>query len=365
MQYWKTHQKSIILTHLNLINDKKLNFVIWQQKNEQRYTYHGSFKVISRTTCQIKIDESELDLFDNEIPFFCHISELDIIFKKDHYNRMGQFLEFSLPSDIQIYERRKNKRYHYLYQDHKNITYHSEHNDPKTHLPVFVQSSVLVDISTTGAGMVVGEEAIKQLNIGQNLLLDNLTDQKLPEPFKVKIKYIENYKFREIGLFKVGIIFNDQLDSISYKSISSIVEIKQRKTSGLSSELYCGLNHEEQVRAINSIEVKNKTLANNIKDNIEYLDRLRYMTTQMKVGFLKTINHDLLSVALRLSSKELIYDLFSELTENIQHEFLEKLQTEKPASAVCKAQDEIIKIMRAKEKNGEIVLDPTAFTTYV
>jgi flagellar motor switch protein FliG len=49
----------------------------------------------------------------------------------------------------------------------------------------------------------------------------------------------------------------------------------------------------------------------------------------------------------------------------MQDEFLDKLQTEKPASAVCKAQDEIIKLVREKERTGEIVLDPKAFITYV
>ena len=77
------------------------------------------------------------------------------------------------------------------------------------------------------------------------------------------------------------------------------------------------------------------------------------------------MNHDLLAVALRLSSKELIYELFSEMTDNIISEFLEKLQNERPASGVCKAQDQIIKIIRDKEKKGEIVIDPKAFVTYV
>ena len=98
---------------------------------------------------------------------------------------------------------------------------------------------------------------------------------------------------------------------------------------------------------------------------MEYLDQLRYMTTQMKVEFLKTVNQDLLAVALRLSSKELIFELFSELTQTMQKEFLEKLQQERPASAICKAQDDIVKLVREKENKGEIVLDPKAFVTYV
>ena len=89
------------------------------------------------------------------------------------------------------------------------------------------------------------------------------------------------------------------------------------------------------------------------------------MTTQMKVDFLKTINQDLLAVALRLSSKELVYELFSEVTVNMQDEFLDKLERERPASAICKAQDQIIAQIRQMVSLGEIVLDPKAFVTYV
>ena len=85
----------------------------------------------------------------------------------------------------------------------------------------------------------------------------------------------------------------------------------------------------------------------------------------MKSDFLKMMNHDLLAVALRLSNKELIFELFSEVTKTMQNEFLEKLGTEKPASAICKTQDEIIKEIKALERNGTIVLDPNSFTTYV
>ena len=143
------------------------------------------------------------------------------------------------------------------------------------------------------------------------------------------------------------------------------MEIKQKKVEGLDPNQYCGLEFEDQIRILNTIEGSNKALANNIRDNIEVLDKLRYMTTNMKVGFLQSVNHDLLAVALRLSSKELIYELFSELTQTMQKEILEKMQDEKPASGVCKAQDEILKQIREMEANGSIMLDPTAFITYV
>ncbi len=366
MQYWKTHQKDIIMKYLLPIKEAKAEFTLWQQIGGRRLTLDGKFLEVSRKFCKIKLRESNnLQYFDSTEPFYVHIKELDVIFKKDHYTQMGQFLEFGLPADIQIYERRKTKRYYYLYQDHKNITYHSEKKDPSTEEPLFTLSSVLVDISTQGAGMVVGKEAINDLYVGQKLFLDNLTDQKLPAPFRVKVMYIELYKTEEKGLYKIGIIFDDQLNSISYKSISSIIEIKQKKTQGLSQDAYCGLDSEEQIQTLNNIGNTNQVLANNLKDNIEYLDKLRYLTTQMKVELLQDINQDVLAVALRLSSRELIYDLFTETTQNRQKEFLEKLQTERPPSAICKAQDQIIKELREKESRGEIVLDPKGFITYV
>ncbi len=366
MQYWKTYRKDIIMANLEEIFNQKVEFTMWQQHGSHRYTFKATFKEVSRKNCRIKILKSENgSIFNDGTPIYAHITPPDIIFKKEHFKRLNNMIDFSLPGEIQVYERRQTKRFYYLYQDHKNITFHSEQVDHETEKPIFTQSSVLVDISTSGAGIVVGKEAAAKLERGQVLLLDNLTDQQLPSPFKVKVQYIQPYASLEQDLFKVGIKFDDQLNVISYKSITSIIEIKQKKVQGLDKERYCGVDSEEQINLLNKIESSNKVLANNIKDNIEYLDKLRYMTTHMKVDFLKTINQDLLAIALRLSSKELIYDLFSELTETMQDEFLEKLETERPASAICKAQEEIIKEIRAKESAGEIVLDPKAFITYV
>lgn len=364
MQYWKTYQKDLILGKLNAVVKKNNSVVIWQQFGSQRFKYPAELFYATRSLCKIKII-GDFDRFNPEYPFFTHVPGLEIIFKKDKYSKMANFIEFGMPNDIQLYERRKTKRYYYKYQDHKVITYYSESIDPATKNPDFTFSSVLVDISISGAGMVVGSDQLRKLSPGIEFFLINLTDQKLPDPFRVKITYIEPYKNKEKGLYKVGLIFADELDSISYKSISSIVEIKQRKSAGLTPDQYCGLDFEEQVRVLNTIESTNPVLSTNIKDNMAYLDKLRYMTTHMKVEFLKEVNHDLLAVALRLSSKELIYDLLSELTKTMQEEFLEKLQDGKPASAVCKAQDKILISIREMEQNGTILLDPTAFITYV
>lgn len=364
MEYWKTYQKDLILNFLKEALKITSSVTLWQQLGSHRETYKANFKTLSKTSCTVSLS-GKLDLFDSTKPIYIHFSQSKIIFKKEHYNYYQGGLEFAMPGEIQVFDKRKLQRYYYLYQDHKLITYHSEELDDKQLDPLFNYSSVLVDISINGAGIVVSEEQCRSFRVGMTILLDNITDQKLPTPFKVKVVYIEDYKIFEKDLFKIGISFDDTLDSISFRSIKNIVEKKQRKAEGLRKDQFCGLTEEGQIHLLNKIEFKNQVLANNLRVNIRYLDRLRYMTPYMKIDFLKMMNHDLLATALRLSSKELIFELFSEVTKTMQNEFLEKLQEEKPASGICVAQDKIIKEIKELEKNGTIVLDPGSYTTYV
>lgn len=364
MEYWKTYQKDVILKCLKRALKVTNTITLWQQLGSHRETYSAQFKTLSKQLCEVSVDGNP-DLFDPTKPIYIHFPRSKVIFKKDHYNFYQNMLEFAMPGEIQVFDKRKLQRYSYLYQDHKVITYHSEEKVTDSEMPLFTFSSVLVDISIRGAGVVVTQEQVESFQVGSIILLDNITDQKLPTPFKVKVVYIESYKVFEKDLFKIGLSFADSLDSISYRSIKNIVEKKQKRAEGLSRDVFCGLSSEEQINTLNSIEFKNPVLANNLRVNIRYLDRLRYMTSYMKTDFLKLMNLELLAVALRLSSKELIFELFSEVTKTMQTEFLEKLGTEKPASAICKAQDDIVKKMKELEKSGAIVLDPESFTTYV
>lgn len=366
MRTWKTYQKKLIRQHLARIRGNE-SFIVWQQIHGRRVQYMA---VLTKLEPMIRIELASKDLsdygFDSGKPFFVHVKSNDLIFRKDTYQQNGRFLEFSLPGEIQMREKRKNDRFTYLYQDHKNITVESELRDIKDPTkPVYTMSCVVLDVSISGASFVAGDEQVKNFQVGENIFLLNLTDQDLPSPFKTRITYISPYKVDDKNLSKVGIEFVYELDSISYKSITSIVEKKQRRIRGLNPGRYCGLDFEDQVAKLNKIETENKQLAANIRDNLEYLDKLRYMTTQMKIEFLKEIKTELLATALRLSSKELIYELMTEVTAVMQEEFLDKLAAEKPASGICKAQDQVVAFIRQKEGAGEFVLDPKAFITYV
>ncbi|MEX1099561.1 MAG: FliG C-terminal domain-containing protein [Bacteriovoracaceae bacterium] len=343
MRYWRTFQKPLIHKILAEAKEKRCEFILWQQYGSSRKVYQVELTELLKNQIKFSISKASLKKtvpLNKEKPVFFHIKEMDVIFKKEQYSSFGSSFEATPPNELQIYEKRKTQRFYYKYQDHKNITFESVTKSAQEE-PEFTFSSVLVDISTSGASMVLDKKAKELVYEDLKLYLINLTDQKLPQPFKVQVKYIKRYdKAGNDDLFKIGLEFADELDTVSYKSINSVIEKKAKRIQGLDRDRFCGLDLEEQFRVLNQIEASNKQLANNIKDANDYLDRLRYMTTQMKIEFLQSVSHELLATALRLSNKELIYDLFIELTVNIRQDFLEKLEKEKPPSAINKAQDE-------------------------
>lgn len=370
MRYWKTYKKHIIREYIEIFCDSKRPATLWQQMGDDRIQYPIRFKQFSKEEITVEIEDKDF-LEENPIrekdPIFIHVPGHDFIFKQERYRTFVRKVFFNQPFEAQIYDQRKNERFYYKYQDHKNITYESVQKVPggDGEKPLFSSADVLVDISVSGAGFVVSEDLALKLAPGTDIHLVDLTDQKLPTPFHCKVKYVGQYGAPEDNLYKVGVEFADELDSVTYKSITSIIEKKQKRVRGIRPDMYCGLDEEDQIKMLYKVEYSNKQLAINLRNNIEYLDRLRYMTTQMKIEFLQEVNNDLLANALRMSSKELIYDLLTELTDNMQEEFLEKLGREMPASGVCKAQDEIVKFVREKEGTGEYILDPLSFTTYV
>jgi hypothetical protein len=369
MKYWKTYQKPIIQRFLDLILVEKTEFTVWQQEGSTRRQFDAKLISNEQNRCKVKISKSSIEAngeIDKSNPIFLHIPSLDIIFKKDKYSIHANEIDFPPPLEVQVYERRAQKRFYFQYQDHKNITFHSESLQSSTKDPEYICPSVLIDISVSGAGIIITKDIKNKIGNDKYLYLQDITDQKLPTPFKVQVMYIEPYSHDSANdLFKLGIKFIEDLESISYKSITSLIDKKQEKTRGIDPDRFCGLSFEEQLNVLNTLEQTNNQLTINIKENIDQLDKLRYLTTQMKIEFLQTVELDLLATALRLSSKELIFELLTELTDNMKEDFLDKLGIEKPASAISKAQDKILKVIRTKEASGEYVLDPKLFTTYV
>lgn len=370
MQMWTCFDSDLIAALLEEILGREEPLTIWQTSaTGSRDKLAAKVHSVQKNNVQIELAPAQGGQFSATDPLYVHCQYRDIVFKRDRFKKEGLIISFVMPNEIKIKDMRKVQRLAYRYQDSKIIAFNTPHpTDPnQSNLKL---SSILVDISTEGLSFVMPEREMGHLGVGVELFITRLTDQQLPNEHRAQILYIVQYRGPHDGdqrssLIKIGVKFLEPLEAISYKSISSLITKKQTRVQGLNVKTFNGLNDEEQERILRKIGEENRVLANNIRERIEQLDRLRYLTTQMKQQFLMEVNKDLLAAALRLSSKELIFDLLSEITDTMREEFLFKLDQPKSASAVNKAQDEVCKFITAKEKAGELVLDPTAFEQYV
>lgn len=366
MKYWTSFSADYIEAQLKKLRDNVSTIEMWQDVEDLSSMITGAIIEVGSENTKIRLDEGKYKVAYTHInvqaPIYFHHSKTDMLFKKDIYKIENNIeIVFKTPPEIRFRDLRVTPRFYYKYQDFKNITFQT---------PSIAQniSTILIDISTAGLSFVVTDKDKKLLNNGQEISIIGLTDQNLPEELKAQIIYIKSFKLdreNNSGLFQIGVQFSSPLDSISYKSISKIVKTKQEKVKGLDTDKFNGLNPEDFLRTISNIAKNDKQLALNIREKAEDIDRLRYLTTDMKRDFLLDVNHDHLACAMRVSTKELIFDLFQDVSSSIREEFLEKLNVPKPPSAILKAQEEITKFITEKERRGEIILDPRSFNKFV
>lgn len=364
MKLWSSFDPDYIEGKFNEYLESLQPIRMWQEPIQDYPEIYGVVTKVSTNEFSITVDEQYRKHFNKlslQKALLFHSALDDMHFKKDLFSFDTSSISFSKPNEVRFRDNRVTQRYYYKYQDFKSITYTIGEFGEK-------ESDILTDISNSGVSFVIPTTKRDKIEIGDTLCITALTDQELPEGLQATVKYIVPYQIsREStsNLIQVGLNFKNDLESISYASVGTFIKRKQQKVKGLDTTGFNGLNPNEFERKIGAIKAKNAQLAANIRERVEDLDRLRYLTTEMKRNFLLDINHDLLAAALRLSSKELIFDLLSDVTDSMREEFLEKLDVAKPASAVNKAQDEICRIIHNKEKTGELILDPRSYIKYV
>ena len=340
---------------------------MWQNRGEEKIKFSGKLVEVSDSNTIIELDPSyksaEFPLTKDET-LFVHYAKGDALFKKETFKTDKFKLIFKTPVELMMKERRRLERFSFKYQDYKNVTFKTSGTEDK----VRTLSCILKDLSTEGLGLVLHESEILSLNVADSVYITAISDQKLDSGHLGEICYINPYQISnesDSSLYKIGIKFTASLESVTYKSINSLVEKKQTKLKGMDVSTFNGLSETDQEKILRKVSEENIALSSNIREQMEVIDRLRYLTTQQKQQFLLDVNLDLLAAALRMGSKELIYDLMSEVTDTMREEFLFKLDKPLAPSAINKAQDEVVKFMREKEAIGELVLDPTSFETYV
>jgi hypothetical protein len=370
MKMWSLFDRQKILKFLKKINEESFRLTLWQHSTQASIQLTGEFIDVDEHNCRIEVEETEmLENINKEEALYIHCPDVEVIFKREAFVWDKGKLQFKTPSELMVKEKRRIERFRFRYQDFKDVSL--EYTD-STVEETKKGSYGLLDLSTAGLSFVGPVKEVDHFSVGQRLFISRITDQVIDELCEVNIvnkgEFIlseKSEKVGEHGLLRIGVEFLSAIESVSYKSVLSVVSRTQKRTAGLEVEGFNGLRESEQVRLIRKLGEDNPVLASHLMEGCEVLDRLRYLTSEMKTIFWREVNQDLLAAALRLSSKELIYDLLSDVTEVMREEFLEKLNMPKPPSAIEKAQKSICAFIHQKEKQGSFVLSAQSFVKYV
>lgn len=369
MKMWSLFKADKIFQILKESFDGKSTLTLWQHSTQQMFQLKGELVSLGENNCDIALTEKwEEGQINKEEALYIHCPVKGYIFKREKFAFDTGEISFKTPSEVMIPERRRIERFKFRYQDFKSVSFEVRREDE---LEKFNLN--LIDLSTAGLSLVATAEAVNKFIVGQNIFITHITDQQLNEACTAvvssisKFGQVEGLKERTNNLenMRVGVEFKIAMESVSFKSVQSLVNRTQKRTRGLEVDGFNGLNDTEQLRVIKKVGEENPVLASHLLENVENLDRLRYLTSGMKQKFWLEVNQDFLAAALRLSSKELIYDLLNDVTDRMREEFLYKLDTPKSPSAIDKAQRTICDFIHQKEKEGVFVLSAQSFVKYV
>jgi hypothetical protein len=373
MKMWSLFRQDKIQELLKNSFAKKSTLTLWQHSTQQMFQLKGSLTSVGEDNCEVVLTEKweEGQINPTEALYF-HCDEVGFIFKREKFTFDTGELSFKTPSELMIGERRRIQRFTFRYQDFKSVSFETR-NPGEDGEEIIKANFNLVDLSTAGLAFVGAAKDINRFSEGEILYITHITDQVIENACKAQVISVEDFEAKK-GLKdrgsvndqrRVGVEFKEALESVSIKSVQSIVNRTQKRTRGLEIDGFNGLNDIEQLRIVKKVGEENPVLANHLLENIETLDRLKYLTSEMKQRFWLEVNQDVLAAALRLSSKELIYDLLNDVTDRMREEFLYKLDVPKSPSAIDKAQRQICDFIHQKEKEGLFVLSPESFVKYV
>ena len=353
-------------------NNHGENLTLWQFDGEERRLFKGKFESIDEEKIYILLGSIVAEGGFNLNPdktLYIHSEYRHLIFKRDTFAIQGNQIKVKTPSELKLEDLRGMDRFTYKYQDHKLVclSLNRPSEDGENIESVKLLSGPMVDINLKGVALVLGIGDVKTLEKDDEVCVTSITDQGLAVPIKAWIKSKVPYDKHETHkkLVRVGLLFEDLLESVSYKSIQSIVEKKQTKVKGLDVDTFNGLDPDEQEKILATLEYTDKKLAISLRENLEVLYRLRFLTSQMKKELFLRFDGQLFATALRLCTKEIILELLVELTDNLRKEMLDHLAEPKPLSAIDKAQSQVIKIVREMEASGELVLDAVGYVKLV
>lgn len=389
-----THDLKEIVQLFTLALDSDATVNVWYFKNEQRFVHFAKLLEVSedKTILEIVEDEKNPFTFEKDLSIFFRIDFQNMIFKRDRVALEEGNLSIKTPTEIRLVERRKHQRFNYQYNDHKEFSYKKESLvEPEKKNTLFGN---LINISEEGCAFVIEEKKYEECFLkecdgisdkyygeiirGQKIDIEGLTDQKLPSNFMCKSIYSQKYAKNDEGVseVRIGVKFDDLIPHLEYYSVNESNRQKLEREKTQNAELkkivqelgiqgYCGLSVGEQEKLFKDLEKKEDKLLPQLKENIELIEQLEYLTKGMKINLFRDLKTSTLALALRLCRKFVNITIMKDLSENIREEFTFQMSKKQPLGIVVEAQKELVKYIQDNEKSGDIYLDPEAYNKEV
>ena len=121
-----------------------------------------------------------------------------------------------------------------------------------------------------------------------------------------------------------------------------------------------------RLKIMEEIAKKDPIMAEKIRNEMVIFEDLQYLTIKMIQDFLKEVNLEDFALALRIGSDSLRKHILNNVSNNMRKDIEEILNGKPmPVSQIEEAQEKIMKLVRKKVENGELVLRKDIDEEYV
>ena len=236
------------------------------------------------------------------------------------------------------------------------------------------------------------EAGLGKLSVGEELLITSLSKHNTPNFQIGKIKYICYYQTKSVARMRPCRVTVKLIPAIAEMAKLPLHVEKQEKRFGMEEiewmqrekgtfkeesttqsakstfdygyeqdGFFYGYKINEQSAVLHEISLRDDRLARDLEENCAYIENLIYLTPSMRQELFRDVEVPLVAYALRLSTKHLITDIMDSISHNLKSELLYNLREKKTATAVLKAQKELIRYLRQREGTGSFVIDRKLF----
>ncbi len=118
------------------------------------------------------------------------------------------------------------------------------------------------------------------------------------------------------------------------------------------------LTKDERDQAVKKLEafLKEKEL-NEFEDNLSYIEKLIYVTPNMKREILKENDLRDIAICFKFCTTSFVKKFFDGLSSSLKQEILHDLQGKYTIGEVVKTLDDFVKYLKRKEGEGSLILD--------